>query len=44
MEIVPMSLQLMNPNFKPVHARAYTVSRSVEQQLQPILLPNFCNS
>jgi hypothetical protein len=25
----------MNPNFKPVHARAYTVPRSVEQKLQP---------
>jgi hypothetical protein len=30
----PISLQLMDPNFKPVHARAYTVHRSVEQQLQ----------
>jgi hypothetical protein len=29
-----ISLQLMNPNCKPVHARAYTVPRSVEQQLQ----------
>jgi hypothetical protein len=24
----------MDPNFKPVHARAYTVPRPVEQQLQ----------
>jgi hypothetical protein len=24
----------MDPNFKPIHARAYTVPRSVEQQLQ----------
>jgi hypothetical protein len=24
----------MDPNCKPIHARAYTVSRSVEQQLQ----------
>jgi hypothetical protein len=24
----------MNPNCKPIHARAYTVPRSVEQQLQ----------
>jgi hypothetical protein len=30
----PISLQLMDPNCKPIHARAYTVSRSVEQQLQ----------
>jgi hypothetical protein len=30
----PISLQLMDPNFKPIHARAYTVPRSVEQQLQ----------
>jgi hydroxypyruvate isomerase len=27
-----ISLQLMNPNCKPIHARAYTVSRSVKQQ------------
>jgi hypothetical protein len=25
---------MMDPNCKPVHARAYTVSRSVEQQMQ----------
>jgi hypothetical protein len=30
----PNSLQLMDPNYKPIHARAYTVPRSVEQQLQ----------
>jgi hypothetical protein len=30
----PISLQPMDPNCKPVHARAYTVPRSVEQQLQ----------
>jgi hypothetical protein len=30
----PISLQLMDPNSKPIHARAYTVPRSVEQQLQ----------
>jgi hypothetical protein len=30
----PISLQLMDPNCKPVHARAYTIPRSVEQQLQ----------
>jgi hypothetical protein len=34
MEIVPISLQLMDPNCKPIHTRAYTVPRSVEQQLQ----------
>jgi hypothetical protein len=34
METVPISLQLMDPNCKPIHARAYTVPRSVEQQLQ----------
>jgi hypothetical protein len=31
--MVPISLQLMDPNCKPIHARAYTVTRSVEQQL-----------
>jgi hypothetical protein len=30
----PIILQLMDPNYKPIHARAYTVPRSVEQQLQ----------
>jgi hypothetical protein len=30
----PITLQLMDPNCKPVHAHAYTVPRSVEQQLQ----------
>jgi hypothetical protein len=30
----PISLQLMYPNCKPIHARAYTVPRSVEQQLR----------
>jgi hypothetical protein len=30
----PISLQLMDPNCKPVYARAYTVPRSVEQQLR----------
>jgi hypothetical protein len=29
----PISLQLMDPNCKPIHARVYTVPRSVEQQL-----------
>jgi hypothetical protein len=28
-----ISLQLMDPTCKPIHARAYTVPRSVEQQL-----------
>jgi hypothetical protein len=31
-----ISLQLMDPNCEPIHARAYTVPRSVEQQLQQI--------
>jgi hypothetical protein len=31
----PINLQLMDTNCKPIHARAYTVPRSVEQQLQP---------
>jgi hypothetical protein len=30
----PISLQMMDPNCKPIHAHAYTVPRSVEQQLQ----------
>jgi hypothetical protein len=30
----PITLQLMDPNCKPIHTRAYTVPRSVEQQLQ----------
>jgi hypothetical protein len=34
MEQMPISLQLMDPNCKPIHARAYTVPRSVEQQSQ----------
>jgi hypothetical protein len=34
MDQSPISLQLMDPNCKPIHARAYTVPRSVEQQLQ----------
>jgi hypothetical protein len=34
METIPIILQLMDPNCKPIHARAYTVPRSVEQQLQ----------
>jgi hypothetical protein len=29
-----ISLQMMDPNCKPYHACAYTVSRSVEQRLQ----------
>jgi hypothetical protein len=32
--MVPISLQLMDPNCKLVHAGAYSVPRSVEQQLQ----------
>jgi hypothetical protein len=35
METVSIILQLMDPNCKlPIHERAYTVPRSVEQQLQ----------
>jgi hypothetical protein len=34
MNLISISLQLMDPNCKPIHARAYTVPRSVEQQLQ----------
>jgi hypothetical protein len=34
MDTIPISLQLMNPNCKPVHVRAYTVPRSVDQQLE----------
>jgi hypothetical protein len=34
MEQMSISLKLMDPNYKPVHARAYNVPRSVEQQLQ----------
>jgi hypothetical protein len=34
METIPISLQFMDPNCKPIYARAYTVPRSVEQQLQ----------
>jgi hypothetical protein len=30
----PISLQLMDPNCKPIHLRDYTVPRSVEQQLR----------
>jgi hypothetical protein len=34
MEQMTINLQLMDPNCKPIHVRAYTVPRSVEQQLQ----------
>jgi hypothetical protein len=30
----PISLQLMDPNCKSIHTRAYAVPRSVEHQLQ----------
>jgi hypothetical protein len=30
----PINLHLMDPNCKPIHARVYTVPRSVEQQLK----------
>jgi hypothetical protein len=32
--IEPISIQLIDPNCKPIHPYAYTVPRSVEQQLQ----------
>jgi hypothetical protein len=34
--VEPISLQLINSICKPVHVRAYTVLRSVEQQLQQL--------
>jgi acetylglutamate kinase len=34
METIKISLQLMDPNCKPVHVCAYTAPRSLEQQLQ----------
>jgi hypothetical protein len=34
MEQMPISLQLMDPNCKSIHAHAYTVPRSVKQQWQ----------
>jgi hypothetical protein len=34
METVSIILQLMDPNYNPIHAHAYTVPRSLEQQLQ----------
>jgi hypothetical protein len=34
METEPISLHLMDLNCKPIHGRAYSVPRSVEQQLQ----------
>jgi hypothetical protein len=34
MQTIPISLQLMDHNCKPVHACTYTVPRSVQQQLQ----------
>jgi hypothetical protein len=35
MEQATISLQLIDPNCKSIHTRAYTVPRSVEQQLKP---------
>jgi hypothetical protein len=32
--MVPFSLQLMDPSFKPIHVDVYTIPSSVEQQLQ----------
>jgi hypothetical protein len=34
MEQTTISLQLMDPNCKPVHARSHSIPRSAEQQLQ----------
>jgi hypothetical protein len=34
MKTVPISLQLIDPNCKPIHELAYTVPRTVEQELQ----------
>jgi hypothetical protein len=34
MKQMPITLQLMDPNYKKVHAHAYTVPRSVKQQIQ----------
>jgi hypothetical protein len=34
MEPLSISLQMMDPNCKPIHACVYTIPRSVEQQLQ----------
>jgi hypothetical protein len=34
MEQMTISLQMMDPKCKPIHARSYTVPRSVEQKLQ----------
>jgi hypothetical protein len=31
---MPISLQLIDPNCKPIHVHSYTVPRSVDQQLQ----------
>jgi hypothetical protein len=36
MDQMQISLQLMDPNCKSIHPCAYTVPRSVEQQLQQI--------
>jgi hypothetical protein len=33
-EQMTISLQLIDPNSKPIYARVYTVPRSVEQQLR----------
>jgi hypothetical protein len=34
MDKMQISLQLIGPNYKPVHVRVYAVPRSVKQQLQ----------
>jgi hypothetical protein len=35
MDTLPISLQLMDPNCKPIYASVYTLPRSVGQKLQP---------
>jgi hypothetical protein len=34
MNLISISLQLMDPNCEAIHARAYAIPRTVEQQLQ----------
>jgi hypothetical protein len=38
MDRIPISLQLMDHNCKPIHARAYIFPRSVEQQLRKVIV------
>jgi hypothetical protein len=34
MDPIPISIQLMDPNCKPVHALSYTLPKSVKQEWQ----------